>query len=1376
MMRKAETLSLCFKTARVGMAAIYFFTSLSAGASYAWGDALDFLFSNQTRGSDRLQSSGYNSPQALKERLSYKERLSRSQTEAEQQIDRQKSKVLDKITNTLNRDVQKNLQNAEDLSAQAQEARNKTFAILGQNSLFNYVHYEDGKVIWMQDGLAKKIENERILDANGNVSIRTTYDMNYNSKRLLTDYESDTKDPLNNITHVEWRAGAYTADSVYYATEQTSARQLITDYVQETTDDFGNVSKVTWSGGVYDGRLLTGYHQVSVDARGNSSSKDWMEAQYDENRQIRGFKEIETDVHGNTRTRIWSGGTYIKNPSFRDDLKKQGISQSAPEYLLTGYHEDMTDESGLKTSRDFLDASYDSFGQLTRYRELTTDSLGRQTTLDWNDGAYDTYGRLMNYRQISTDLAGNETRTEWKAEGYSNRNRLLGYRETTVDILGLTTELARTHIVYEAIGDLKSYVDTLKDPHGNISIKTRADQAYDPFGRLASYKEESVDPLGVVTSRVWNKGSYDRKNRLTDYHEELTDPFLNVSQRDWRAKYDLRGLLDSYEQFDIDSFGHVTRKDWRASRYDSFDRIVQYEQTVTDPDDNSVKTLWESGNASGEGYNRQGQTLAFEEKVTDIYGQTSRRAFSGGDYDAFGNLRSFQEVLVDPSGADIIHLWKDGSYDVLNRLIRFEESWAAKDSLGQFQLAQTHEWIAGEYDIYGRITNFSEKYISSFGDISSHAQTHTVYDKQSRKVSYLSESIGTDGIATLTSRLTSNYDSRGRETDYFETSSNVREPGITVTKSVAGKTYDRLGQITSGTEMTLTRGTDALGFLINARTVQTVQDAVLRQGNLVSYSQRAVTDGTGPGGVNLDMTVTETVIDLAPFSETRVVRRQARGLDHRITTERSGILRNIFGQIVAYKDKVDDQAFPGGSLFSERTQTIYGGDGQVLSYREKSTDIQGVVSEKMVYGMLYNGAKQILNFTEVQNRDSQKEITHRLSTNYDVLGRMDKYSQVQDSIHSKTTQTTHWRALEFDSAGLVSADDSQTLYESYGLFAPGYTIKTQRSNIVYNLVEQTLGYDSIAHDSRTPDLITNKAITGLAYDSFGVIAAHNETSRLSGKTTQKLPDPSDLNSSMLTGSILLFAGTEVPWDSLSPSEMADLLLGKTVTQNLSAGIIEMSLAPGQASVLVITLDLVTKTVRDQAHFDSKGRLSGYREEVVTSGHALNKTETRIRSNILYIAKGRVSAYDDLISASDQPSILTRISRKGMEYNENGLVTEYREDSTEEEDGVILKSFNSYRSKILYNTLDQVLGYHEDVQGTGIVGTRSIDRTQMEYDANWQISHYLEKVTDSDGYSAETEARDILYNALGQEISRGETITVTAVDAAGTEIHRVVTKR
>jgi hypothetical protein len=182
------------KTIAVGTALVYFFTMVPGGPS-AWGDMADYFGAGHPRNSDRNRSGQY-APEQLKAYLDYKERLAQSITQREEMLDPRRSKVQSKVDVTIDRNVQNTLDTVESFDSQIEEARRRVFDILGQKALFNYVKYADGKLIRFIDGLAKLVENERVIDANGNVSIRNTNGMDYNAKRLLTSYESDTTDAL----------------------------------------------------------------------------------------------------------------------------------------------------------------------------------------------------------------------------------------------------------------------------------------------------------------------------------------------------------------------------------------------------------------------------------------------------------------------------------------------------------------------------------------------------------------------------------------------------------------------------------------------------------------------------------------------------------------------------------------------------------------------------------------------------------------------------------------------------------------------------------------------------------------------------------------------------------------------------------------------------------------------------------------------------------------------------------------------------------------------------------------------------------------------------------------------------------------------------
>ena len=85
---------------------------------------------------------------------------------------------------------------------------------------FNYTEHDNGKKVWTKNGLAERVMNDPVKNKNETVTIRNTYNMQYNKKRLLTDYDAEIIDPRGNITYVHWHGATYTQESKFYADEK----------------------------------------------------------------------------------------------------------------------------------------------------------------------------------------------------------------------------------------------------------------------------------------------------------------------------------------------------------------------------------------------------------------------------------------------------------------------------------------------------------------------------------------------------------------------------------------------------------------------------------------------------------------------------------------------------------------------------------------------------------------------------------------------------------------------------------------------------------------------------------------------------------------------------------------------------------------------------------------------------------------------------------------------------------------------------------------------------------------------------------------------------------------------------------------------------
>ncbi|MFH0913017.1 MAG: hypothetical protein V1884_01875 [Candidatus Omnitrophota bacterium] len=225
-----------------------------------------------------------------------------------------------------------NIDDVKRVIIQTRQERNKV-ASANYASGYTYLPYSDGKIEYFKDGLAIRIENERVVDEFGNVSHKNTYNMQYSDKRLLTSYEASLKDILGNITKLSW-SGTYTADSVFYGGPNTKANKNINGYTLKEIDSAGNVKATRWDALSYEGKLLCAFSQT-----------------------------IEDSVYGKasfTRSKI----TYAGNDPAQ----------------MTSYHEEGIGTDNLAYTLDRTDIAYNGKGQVAAYHEeiTTTQVDGKQ--------------------------------------------------------------------------------------------------------------------------------------------------------------------------------------------------------------------------------------------------------------------------------------------------------------------------------------------------------------------------------------------------------------------------------------------------------------------------------------------------------------------------------------------------------------------------------------------------------------------------------------------------------------------------------------------------------------------------------------------------------------------------------------------------------------------------------------------------------------------------------------------------------------------------------------------------------------------------------------------------------------------------------------
>lgn len=216
--------------------------------------------------------------------------------------------------------------NTRKINQAVKEGQDRIKDVASAQTEFTYVKYSDGKTVYFTDGMPTTIENERIVDEFGNVSIKNSWNMRYNDRRLLTDYEASLTDNIGNSTYIYAYGIEYSSDSVFYANENTVANKNEVQKYTKETDAAGNVKLTHWRALSYDGKLLRAFSQ-----------------------------EIEDTLYGKssfTRTNIaYEDGNYKRPGSYSQEgigtdgllysLDRSNIAYNDDKDLVSDYHEEI---------------------------------------------------------------------------------------------------------------------------------------------------------------------------------------------------------------------------------------------------------------------------------------------------------------------------------------------------------------------------------------------------------------------------------------------------------------------------------------------------------------------------------------------------------------------------------------------------------------------------------------------------------------------------------------------------------------------------------------------------------------------------------------------------------------------------------------------------------------------------------------------------------------------------------------------------------------------------------------------------------------------------------------------------------------------------
>ncbi|MCG2717841.1 MAG: hypothetical protein L6408_03270, partial [Nanoarchaeota archaeon] len=470
----------------------------------------------------------------------------------------------------------------QSITDQVMKSKADTINAAAAGGEFSYVKYDDGMTVYMKDGLTSRIENEKIIDPLGNVTLKNSYNFKYNGKRLMTDYEADVIDPQQNIAHIKWSEATYTPDSEFYGTDETNANKLLTHYKMAVTDPLGNTTYTEWIAGAYEGKLLRDYHEQTIDLLGNVTYTDWSKIEYDDRKNVIKF-------HRETKEPL--GYTVVT------DRLESSYEQSA-----CGGNDRLVHYTEVTSYLDVIknttwNGSYNQYDQLTSYNSVTTQNNGNMVSIEWssvgNDGKaiYDNLNRLAGFTQkIHTKNNGEyliDTIEETTQENiqYDRYNRIIGYKEISKndkDNLTTTTIMTAQDTIYDTYHRYIGYIlqTIIQDENNLLDIRrqvVRSDIGYDNFGRIISYKDTETNNIdNLKTTTVIDNIVYDLRGRQISFRTIATIEGESIYKK-------LTGLDTSKEGFTVNLAELTPQERWKLLRGESIKIIINDEEIIITP-------------------------------------------------------------------------------------------------------------------------------------------------------------------------------------------------------------------------------------------------------------------------------------------------------------------------------------------------------------------------------------------------------------------------------------------------------------------------------------------------------------------------------------------------------------------------------------------------------------------------------------------------------------------------------------------------------------------------------------------------------------------------------------------------------------------------
>lgn len=959
--------------------------------------------------------------------------------------------------------------------------------------------------------------------------------------------------------------------------------------------------------------------------------------------------------------------------------------------------------------------------------------------------------------------------------------------------------------------------DGFKSAESVISSEARKDylvkkqeeinNARSVYYRGQPFVYSSVDPNKQVSKNLFSQQILASRELAEGkkYADEITNRIgaygkYYIKHKDGMTTWYFNALLTNiFGEKVKDKLGHQSIKDTIDMAYNEKRQLTEFKQIIKDQRGNKTERIWEHATYwakedSRIDYRKGKNMLAgYHEIITYPTGEIIDRNVSNLTYYTLSDqkfnslyiekqIASYDEINRSNQSPDAptVLVWHDSKY--VKRPFSYtqtdpfdEEKYPKEEDRYDFLLTEFEEesttldvttsrvWSNPVYNDNEQLTSYHES-IDSLGFHTDRDFYNANYDNWGRIISYR-EKINTEGLVTERYWYDGKYNDIDQLMYYRE---DLYQNGVWVYTVWENPIYNSIGQLMSYHTITETGGVEIetirSNISYNSFGLPEGYDEVVKSlGMVISTERRNISYEEHGWVTGWEDTIREQgryvdeIGNVVNIDRTYIMKRYGvtyfyNGLIssyHELVRDFLDIITNTYRYGISYSRQglltgYIEEIIKEGNGVKIGTKTIrdsirYNGFGQMTGFHDLvlSDESPELITEIIREGINYNSEGEIIEYTEIIHKYSKDKLlydtetrTHRYGIIYNSIGKPTKYKEeIINELGSKVCKI--WWGAEYNPVGLLTLYHEKIIYSDKEL-------NNYQYHTIYDAFDRVVGYKRKDVDQFNVETGTIKK--DMQYSGQNIMHYHEDILRLGQKWSKDW-----------FGAVYNSKGQIVEYKekTIDPFDVENIMRMYGMEYNLFGQLIYYQ------SMIERGLDFTNIKIWTGG-YNKFNQLYSYNEisDITDGVIKLQKTTKRLLTQ--YNENGYVEEYREETIDASSPEKITERYWLGYGYGDKGLLTGY---SIEETECGVTKT--TERNHLSYDSFGRETGYIDTVvESNQPDKTIIIERRDMKYGDTGRINEFSEVYQEAGlnlNYSKSILRNEILYNEFGNQISYKEII-------------------